>query len=420
VHERARERLVADLNQRLGPIATEVSGRAAEEERVSVVSGLDIDGLREKAAASVLEQVQASIQLDPIKDEVTRLASERGAEAATARLEPDAIGERVATQAAEQILPRVVEKLDPQAIETQLIERAIAQGIASLKKQHDLDRIIEKLAAEANAKAFAQAREGLDKMLEKLTERVVRDGAADALPRVREKLDVAAAVAAVTKQAATLAAQEVVASAELGPLKGELASLPERVAKDALARALEKLDARIAEVGTAKSEPASREAPASASKSSVMTAPRGVTAAEVDAIVRSTITASIPDVGALEKKIVEAATEKALAALGPRLPNVDALKADLYRSLKSDLPAASTPAEGTPTLGGINEGHFRALAREVKTLKGSFGQLMDHKVEPRDVIESVEFKKVLDARMRELIEYVKNDIVPTALKNAGK
>lgn len=292
---------------------------------------------------------------------------------APSRPEGDALAERVVSRAAEQLLA----KLDVRALEARLVERALA----TLEKR-EVDRLAERLAGEASARAFEAVRGGLERIAERIAERLVRDAVQEALPKLREKVDHAALAASVEKQAGQLAAKEVLARVPVDALRGDLAALPERLAKEALGRL---------------------PAPQAAAP------PRGPSLAEVEAVARKAVLEARP--------VQEAATERTVAraieGLEARLPKVDAeaLKKDLYRALRAELPA-STPANGTP----LPASEVKALGRELKGLKESLGQLLAQG--PSGVLESAEFKKLLDARFRQVIEYVRNDLVPAAVRSA--
>ena len=62
--------------------------------------------------------------------------------------------------------------------------------------------------------------------------------------------------------------------------------------------------------------------------------------------------------------------------------DLEALKRDLYRLIKADMPsvAAPTPASGTAL--PISEQHFRSLAREVKTMKLTLSEILGGQPSP--------------------------------------
>jgi hypothetical protein len=333
--EQLRKEIANELEKRLGDkafqeslaskareTASEAAQKAIEEARPALreeIASAVKEGLQESVVSKALEGVNVEVDVAPIQEEVARRATEAAVKAVEARL-----------------------------------------------FRVDLDAIVERIAGEAGAKALAVAREGLVPIVEKLTERVLKEATAAALPRVAEKLDVAAIEAAIQKEAAVRAAQDLLAKANLAPATAELAAIPERLAHDALARATVAIDERIRTVDLQGLE-----------------ARLLARMAEIQAHAPAVHVKPTPpvDVDAIIAKAADAATKKALAALAevekkiPAAVDVNALKADLYRLVKAELPSGSGTTPGSGVF-PITDAHFKALAREVKAMKESLGQLL--------------------------------------------
>ncbi len=284
--------------------------------------------------------------------------------------------ERFVSEAAAQVVPKLVETFDAKAHEARLVERAVDATVSELKQHHDLDALLERLAGEANAKAFAVAREGLDRIVEKLTERIVRDASALAVPQIQKKLDPAAIDKRVIDEVSKLAAQQLVS--QLDATKADLVALPEKIGREALAKALSGIEQRLANVDLSGIERRVREL-----AERPVDGGRGPALGDVESIVRRAVANAQIDLESATRKATEQVVEKAvaaaIAAIEPKIPprvDTNALKAELYRAIRADLPsvASATPAGGTAL--PISEAHFKALAREVKALKQSFGQLL--------------------------------------------
>ncbi|MEZ0230414.1 MAG: hypothetical protein ACAI25_17460, partial [Planctomycetota bacterium] len=65
----------------------------------------------------------------------------------------------------------------------------------------------------------------------------------------------------------------------------------------------------------------------------------------------------------------------------PRI-DVNALKTELYRHIKAELPSVPTTTPPVGTALPINDQHFRALAREVKALKEMVADIVSRFEEP--------------------------------------
>ncbi len=349
-------------------VATEAS--TLIEQRLSGQAVIDalLPRIREAAAEAVrsaLEEARAGIVEDVAKSVLEQL------------------GDGVASSAADRIVPRLADRTDAGELDARIVERAVEGTVEVLKKRRDLDVLMEKLGGEASAKAFAVAREGLDRIVEKLTDRVSKDAVASTLPVVTEKLRAAVASNAIQDQVAKLVAAEIMP--ELGGVKTDLLAMPEKIAKDAAARANAVMDMRLRDLDLSGIEARVREIASRAALPTGGGTGRLPSAAELEPTIRRYVAEYTIDADNLVKKASEAAVAKAIAAVEPKIPprvDVEALKIQLYRLIKAELPtvAPTTPASGTAL--PISEQHFRALAREVKALKDTVADIVSRFEEP--------------------------------------
>ncbi len=219
------------------------------------------------------------------------------------------------------------------------------------------------------------------------------------------------------RHVAEILAQDLIGKADVAAVKTELANLSDKVTKDAAALATKTVEENLSKSGAFKvGAPAPADAHAGHPAPAPLASGGGMHPADVEILVKKLVNVAAIDFQSLERKASDRAVEKAIAAIEPKIQRIDlnALKADLYRAVKAELPSlpALTPAEGTP----IGENLFKALAREVRNLKTAVGPLLER--DPDELFESAEFKRQLEAKIREAIEYVRTEVVPQAIRAA--
>ncbi|MCO5170769.1 MAG: hypothetical protein M9894_30955 [Planctomycetes bacterium] len=377
------------LDARVAALRERSAGRSQEDARTRI-----------DAAVAPLEARLAALEARPATSEEGAASGQAGLEARLAALEArpsradgaaaaDAAsmsgegGERGEGDVVHDVVQRAVQAvwdqlapLDLPGLPGRVGEQVMAQVTARLDRE--MAGLVDTIAQEATAPVLKSIESRLERLdLKGLPGRVTRDVATQVRAALGEDDDLAEALA--ERVAGRLPAPEAAAG---GGAPADVEQLVDRAA----ARALEWVEDRLTALEQA-----------------------GGVELEVTRAAARAVAAQVVD-------------EK-LRELRPTAGDFDGAKTVVVDPSKSGTIAPGD-AKGEPRT-GVFDKKFVALAREVKGLKEAFEQLQGAAGRPPAsspelvaLLASPEFKQTFDAKVKEVLNYVKSDLVPSAVKRA--